>query len=293
MNYWVYMLTIACIYVGLATSLNLVSGYTGILSVCQAAFFGIGAYASALLTLNAGWPWLATLPVAVVLAIGPAAIVGSLALRLKNDYLIVATFAVQVILVRVMQSWFQVTQGELGVSGVPPVRVGSWVVDTSADGLLLAVLVTASLLCISWRLVHSPFGRLLRGIREDEPFVSTAGKQVGATKLTIFIIGAVMASVSGATYAPIVSHIDPTSFHVMESVFILALMIIGGAGTFWGPVVGALTLVGFQAVLRFTGLSPAVAANVRQMAYGLLLVVSMVWRPEGLLGSRTSAERKA
>ena len=137
MNYWVYMLTIACIYVGLATSLNLVSGYTGILSVCQAAFFGIGAYASALLTLNAGWPWLVTLPVAVVLAIGPAAIVGSLALRLKNDYLIVATFAVQVILVRVMQSWFQVTQGELGVSGVPPVRVGSWVVDTSADGLLL------------------------------------------------------------------------------------------------------------------------------------------------------------
>ena len=293
MSYWAYVLTIACIYGGLATSLNLVTGYAGILSVCHAAFFGIGAYASALLMLKAGWPWLATVPVGIGLVVLPALLVGSMALRLKSDYLIVATFAVQVVATRIMQSWSSVTQGELGVSGIPPARVGAFVVNTPAESLLLAILASSLLLFVSWRLVKSPFGRLLRGIREDEPFVSAAGKPVGATKLRIFVIGAAMASVSGAVYAPAVGHIAPASFQVMESVFVLALIIIGGAGTFWGPLAGAVTLVGFQAILRFAGLSPEVAANVRQIAYGVLLVALMVWRPEGLFSPYRLARRKA
>jgi branched-chain amino acid transport system permease protein len=121
-------------------------------------------------------------------------------------------------------------------------------------------------------------------IREDEVFALAAGKNVAAYKVAVFVIGSGMAAIAGALYAYYISFIDPTSFTVMESIFIISIVIIGGAGSLWGPVIGAVVLVTLPELLRFIGLPSSVAANLRQILYGGLLVAFMMWRPQGLVG---------
>jgi branched-chain amino acid transport system permease protein len=145
---------------------------------------------------------------------------------------------------------------------------------------MLAVL-SFWLLC---RLVRAPFGRVLRAIREDEVFTQSLGKSVTGFKVKAFVIGAALAAVAGSLYAIYITFIDPTSFTVQESIFMLAIVIVGGAGNLWGSVIGAVVLVSLPELLRFVGLPSAIAANVRQILYGGLLVVMMLWRPQGLLG---------
>jgi branched-chain amino acid transport system permease protein len=115
-------------------------------------------------------------------------------------------------------------------------------------------------------------------------FAQASGKNVAAYKVQVFMLGAGLASVAGVLYAHYISFIDPTSFTVMESIFIISIVIIGGAGSLWGPVIGAVVLVTVPEALRFIGLPSAVAANLRQILYGGLLVAFMMWRPQGLLG---------
>jgi branched-chain amino acid transport system permease protein len=150
--------------------------------------------------------------------------------------------------------------------------------------LILAAVFAGLVLLFCRRLVGSPFGRVLKALREDEVFALAAGKNVAFYKVLVFVLGAAMASVAGALYATYITFIDPTSFTVMESIFIISVVIIGGAGSLWGPVLGAVVLVSLPELLRFVGLPSSVAANVRQMLYGGLLVVFMMWRPQGLLG---------
>jgi branched-chain amino acid transport system permease protein len=137
---------------------------------------------------------------------------------------------------------------------------------------------------ISWMIVRSPFGRVLKAIREDEVFAQASGKNVAVYKVLVFAISAGLAAIAGVMYAHYISFIDPTSFTVMESIFIVSIVIIGGAGSLWGPVVGAVVLVTLPEILRFIGMPNAVAANLRQIIYGGLLVAFMMWRPQGFIG---------
>lgn len=172
----------------------------------------------------------------------------------------------------------------MGLPGIPqPVILG---LDISSPvGFLILVGIFCGLtLWISHRIVRSPFGRVLKAIREDEVFAQAAGKNVAAYKMLIFVLGAGMAGMAGVIYAHYISFIDPTSFTVMESIFIISIVIIGGSGSLWGPVVGAVVLVILPELLRFIGLPSSVAANVRQIIYGGFLVAFMMWRPRGFLG---------
>ena len=128
---------------------------------------------------------------------------------------------------------------------------------------------------------------MLRAIREDEVFAQAMGKDVAAFKVKVFMIGAGLAAISGVLYATYISYIDPTSFTVMESIFIISIVIIGGAGNLWGSVLGAAVLIALPELLRFIGLPNSVAANIRQMLYGGLLVAFMLWRPRGFIGEYT------
>lgn len=130
----------------------------------------------------------------------------------------------------------------------------------------------------------SPFGRVLKAIREDEVFAQALGKNVASYKVLVFVIGAGMAALAGTMYAYYISFIDPTSFTVMESIFIISIVIIGGSGSLWGPVAGSVILVLLPELLRSIGLPSALAANLRQMIYGGMLIAFMMWRPKGLLG---------
>ena len=284
MEYLLHIVILIGIYTILSVSLNLIAGYTGLLSIAHAAFYGVGAYVAALMPLNLHSPFLVNLVCAVILSGLLGALVGIPSLRIRDDYFVIATFAFQVIIFSVLNNWVSFTGGPMGLPGIPQPTIFGVTISSSLEFLLLVSFFCALTLWITGRIVQSPFGRVLKAIREDEVFAQAAGKNVAAYKVLVFVIGAGMAAVAGVMYAHYISFIDPTSFTVMESIFIISIVIIGGAGSQWGPVLGAVVLVVLPELLRFVGLPSAVAANVRQIIYGGLLVAMMMWRPQGLLG---------
>lgn len=284
MEYLLHITILIGIYLLLAASLNLIAGYTGLLSIAQAAFYGIGAYTAALMALKLHAPFLLSLLSAVILSGFIGALIGIPSLRIRDDYFVIATFAFQVIAFSLLNNWVSFTGGPMGLPGIPQPSIFGWEVDSQWEYLLLLAILATALLCACHRIVHSPFGRVLMAVREDETFTLAAGKNVAMYKVLVFMIGAAAASVPGVVYAHYISFIDPTSFTVMESIFIISIVIIGGAGSFWGPVVGAVALVTLPEILRFVGMPSSIAANVRQILYGGLLVAFMMLRPQGLMG---------
>jgi branched-chain amino acid transport system permease protein len=292
MEYVLHILVIAGIYVILTLSLNLLVGYTGLAALGHAAFSCVGAYVSALLALNCGVsPWLG-LPIGAVTAAILGAVVAIPSLRLTGDYLALATFGSAVVVYSVAQNWVAVTRGPMGLPGIPTFSIFGWQLSPLWAYLLLVVLFASiTYLVIEWT-VDSPFGRVLRVIREDEVFALSAGKNVAVTKVLVFVIGAFFAGIAGSLYAHYITFIDPSSFTVMESITILLMVVFGGMGSLLGSVVGATVLVVLPELLRFVGMPSSVAAPVRQMIYGLLLVVLMIWRPQGLIGKYTFGVRR-
>jgi len=284
MEYVLHILILIAIYITLSVSLNLIAGYAGLLSIAHAALYGVGAYVAALMALKLHSPFLANLICALILSGLLGALVGTPALRIRDDYFVVATFAFQVITFSVLNNWVSFTGGPMGLPGIPQPVIFGWKVSSHVEFLLVVGLLCVISFWVCRRIVNSPFGRVLKMIREDEVFAQAAGKNVAAYKVLIFVMGAGMAAVAGVMYAYYISFIDPTSFTVTESIFIISIVIIGGAGSLWGPVVGAVVLVTLPELLRFIGLPSSVAANIRQILYGAALVAFMMWRPQGLLG---------
>lgn len=283
MEYLLHILILIGIYIILAVSLDLVAGYTGMLSLAHAAFYGVGAYTAALMALKLGTPFLLNLVCAVAFSSLLGALVGLPSLRIRDDYFVIATFAFQVIAFSVLNNWVSFTSGPMGLPGIPQPVLGI-VVNTHWEFLILTGILAGIIVLMCRRIVNAPFGRVLKAIREDEVFTLAAGKDVAAFKVLVFVIGAGMAAVAGVLYAYYISFIDPTSFTVMESIFIISIVIIGGAGSIRGPMLGAAVLVVLPEALRFIGMPSSVAANVRQMLYGGLLIALMIWRPRGFLG---------
>ena len=284
MEYLLHILILIGIYVILSVSLNLIAGYTGLLSIAHAAFFGVGAYVAALMALKLHSPFLANIVCAIILCGLLGALVGIPSLRIRDDYFVIATFAFQVITFSVLNNWVSFTGGPMGLPGIPQPSILGLRISSHLSFLVLVGIFCILTLWITRRIVRSPFGRVLMAIREDEIFAQATGKNVASYKVLVFVIGAGMAAVAGVMYAYYISFIDPTSFTVMESIFIISIVIIGGAGSLWGPVVGAVVLVILPEFLRFIGLPSSMAANVRQILYGGLLVALMMWRPRGFLG---------
>ena len=284
MEYLLHILVITGIYVILTLSLNLVVGYTGLAALGHAAFSCVGAYASSLLALNYGLsPWIGLIVGACAAAI-LGALIGIPSLRLKGDYLAIATFGFGVIVYSVAKNWMSVTRGPMGLPGIPGFSVfGIQLSEVWTYLLLVTVFVLLTYLVIH-RVVNSPFGRILRGIREDEIAALAMGKNVNKYKIIVFVIGAFFAGIAGSLYAHYITFIDPSSFTVMESISILLMVVFGGMGSLPGSFVGASILVIFPELLRFLGMPSSVAAPLRQMIYGLLLIVLMLKRPQGILG---------
>jgi branched-chain amino acid transport system permease protein len=284
MDYAIHILVLICIYSTLAMSLDLLAGHSGQLSLAQGAFFGIGAYATALFALRTGMPiWAATL-MAFGVAVVASSIIAYSAMRLYDDYFVIATFCFQMIFLNVVDSLVTVTRGPLGISGIPPVALFGWTATTNADYLFVGLGMAAATWLFVHRLVRSPFGRVLHAMREDDILVRAFGKNDLYFKVIAFAISAVFAAGAGAFYASYISYIDPSSFTIGESILVLAMVIIGGAGSLWGPVVGASILVVLPELLRVLGFPDAIAGNLRQMIYGLLLAVLILVRPQGIFG---------
>jgi len=283
-NYLLHILIVISIYSILAMSLNLLVGYTGLLALCQGAFYGIGAYTSVLLITGLGLSY----PVAVLLAIVATAIM-SLAisvpsLRLKGDYFVLASLGFQMISYSVFQNWIAVTRGSSGISGIPSPSLFGFEVNTPLAYFVFSTVVALLCALLLYVLAESPFGRVLKAIREDEIATIALGKSTVRFKITAFAIAAGLSAVAGSLYAGYARFIDPTSFTLMESTFILTIIIVGGAGNIAGPLLGTVLLIGLPEALRFLSMSDAVAGNVRQIIYGALIVIMLRFRPSGLWG---------
>jgi branched-chain amino acid transport system permease protein len=267
----------------LALSLDVLAGQSGMLSVAQAAFFGLGSYSSALLTLTFGVPFLVALGCSVVFTAVTSLSVSLPTLKLRGDSFVVATFALQMVLFGLFNNMTDVTRGPLGLAGIPRPTIFGWTVSTLFDYALLSASMFAIAFFVVSKLANSPFGRVLRAIREDESVAQALGKDIRYFKIAATSMSAVVAGSAGSLYAHFTTFVDPSSFTVLESVLILAMVIVGGAGSRWGPLVGAAVLVGIPELLRFVGLPVSVAANLRQILYGSSLILMMMIRPRGLL----------
>lgn len=284
MSYATHLLTMLCLYAVLAQALNLVVGYGGLLSLCHAAFYGLGAYVSTLLMMNAGWPFGASFAGAVIVTGVLSWLVSFPVSQLRGDFFVLATLGFQMIVFSVLYNWVDVTRGPYGITGIPRPSLFGLSVSTPQAFLAFAAL-TAALCCgLVWWLTSTPYGRTLQAVREDEIAAGSLGKDAAAFKRSAFALGGAIAAVPGVLFATYSSYIDPTSFGLSESIFILCMLVIGGAGNMRGPFVGAAVLVLLPELLRFLSVPDNIAANLRQVIYGLAVVVVMRVRPQGIGG---------
>ncbi|MCI0348090.1 MAG: branched-chain amino acid ABC transporter permease, partial [Acidobacteriales bacterium] len=269
-------------------------GYCGLLSLAHAGYFAVGSYAYALATLKLGWGLVPSLGLGVGLAAVLSLALSLPAWRFRGDFFVMVSLAVQALLFSLYYNWSQpgaepgtltnLTNGPFGLAGIPKPSLPFFKVD-SLTGIALLCLVLA-ILCglICWRLLSSPWGRLLKAMRDDELALRSMGKNVRRAKMEVFAISCGMVAVAGALYASYVSYIDPSTASLNESILMLCIVLVGGVANLRGPLVGALVLLAIPELLRFAQIPDALAANVRLMVYGLALVLMMHFRPQGIAG---------
>lgn len=282
--YLINILIFVAIYAILTISLNIICGYTGIFSVAHAAFFGIGAYVAGLLAVKIGLPFWFTALVGIVAAGLMGALLGIPTLRLRGDYMLIATLGFGEIFRSILVNWDKVTGGSSGVKRIPSPQFLSISFASDKSYLLLVLFFLGVTILISWFIENSPFGQVLFSIAEDEDAAAAFGRNPMKYKVLAMTIGSALAGLAGTLYTGYTSFISPNTFTLSESILVLAMMIIGGMGSILGCFIGAAVLVSFPEVLRFIGLPTPSAMVFRQMIYGLALVIIMLLRPRGLLG---------
>lgn len=274
-GYGLYLLTLTAIFAIVALGLNLLTGYAGQISLCHAALFGVGAYATALLTSKAGWPYLVSLPAGALLTTAIGAAVAVPALRLKNLYLAIATLGFGVVLQKTIFEWRSLTGGGGGLSLAPPTVAGHELGATGLYYLALAFLVLG--LWGAWNVSRGRTGRALRLIKESEIAAASLGIHIARYKVTAFAVSAFYAAIAGGLFAYLVRYINPESFNVGLSIGFLSMIVIGGLGTIGGSIVGAMFYVVVPELLRGIKDAPG-------LVFGVVLVVVMVFMPQGLWG---------
>ena len=280
MNYWLHILISFEIYLILALAMNLLAGFTGLLSLGQAATYGIGAYTFGLLTTAQGWSFLPAALVAVVLAMLLSIPVIICSIRLRGLFFALATLAFQAIVFAILYNWVSVTKGPYGISGVP--RPGSF--DLPGMALFTGFFSVVALLFFLW-LRRTPLLRLLQGVRDDQLALMGLGRNPSRYKAIAILLASAFTGLAGALFASYYSYIDPSSFTLDESILILSIVLIGGAGSIIGSVAGAAFYVLLPELLRFLQLPDAAAPHVRMMVYAAVLIAVVLYRPNGFFGT--------
>lgn len=292
MEYILHLFILICFYTLLSQSLNLSAGFTGLISLAHAGFFGIGAYTTAILSTQFGISFWLSIPLAMLVSGVIAFIVSLIALRTIEDYFIICTLGIQVILFSIMNNWMDLTRGPLGIPGIPSITFFGLSLDSKISFLTLSLFFVAIIWFFLKNIFKSGFGKTLTAISEDEIYSQSIGKNVYKSKIISFTISAVFAAIPGVLYAHYISYIDPTSFTVNESIFILSIVIIGGLGNLTGSFLASAFLVLLPEALRFVGMPDSIAANMRQIIYGLILVIVMMTGKNGVKELITSKPKQ-
>ena len=294
MNYVFHLGIYLAMYVILALSLNLIVGWLGRLSLAHAGFVAIGAYAYALATLKLGCGFVPALLLAVALGVALSPLLSLPSWRFRGDFFVMISLAVGALIQGLAHNWSipgydvgtwaNLTNGPFGIAGIAKPDIFGIKLDTISAICALSWILAAICMVASLRLTHSPWGRLLKCLRDDELALRGLGKNVRLVKAQAFAISCGMAAVGGVIYASYVSYIDPSAASLDESILLLSMVCVGGMGNFRGPVVGAVVLLLLPELLRLTPMPQAAAANVRLLVYGLLMVVMVHFRPQGIAG---------
>ena len=286
MDFLFSYLNLVAIFIILSLSTNLLVGIVGIFSVSQAAIFGLGAYIVGYCLVNDVMSFLPALALAALASLVLNVLITLPSLRVSGDYFVVTSFGIQLLATAAFTNLTEITGGASGMPGIPSAEVFGVTLDSGFKNFLLAA--TAATLACLWfaLLMRAPFGRLLRAIREDELAVAAFGKNVLFAKVRAAAIAGVLAGVAGGIYAVYLSFIDPTTFDLNASVLLLTMVVLGGARTLAGSIVGPLVLLALPQLLTFIDIPTTTAAAARQGIYGLLLILFMVFRPQGLVGEK-------
>jgi branched-chain amino acid transport system permease protein len=284
-SYRAQVAVLAVIYVILASSLNLLLGYSGLLSLGHQAFFGIGAYASALLTVDAHLPMPLGVAGGAVVAGACGWMVGKITLRLRAAFFVIATFAFGEICRQVALNWASLTGGPAGFARIPPIGAGGVRLLTPEAVFPVVLLVAALVVLAVGRVASTSLGYSLRAMAENENAARAIGIDTARHANLAFVLGAVMASIAGALYAHFVGFISPEVFSFSIMINTLLMVISGGMGTVLGPVIGAVVLTALPEALRASD-------QWRLVIYGAVLVLLIRFLPRGLWGSLIALARR-
>lgn len=282
-RYIIRLATLSIMYIGLACSLNLVTGFMGQMSLGHAAFLGIGAYTSAILAERLGMPFFITLPAAFVVSALFGVLLAVPAGKLSGSYLTIISLGFMEIIRIVETNWIALTNGPMGINGIArPVFFGYTIKSPAAFYVLGLILVTAIVILIV-NITTSHVGRAIMSIREDPVASAAMGIPVFKYKVMTFALSAAFTGAIGAYYAHYMRYIDATAFNFDQSITIVSMMILGGSGSIPGSILGAVILTVLPEVARFLD-------RYRMLIYGLMIVLIMILRPKGLLGRTTFAQ---
>ncbi|MDF0520117.1 branched-chain amino acid ABC transporter permease [Bradyrhizobium yuanmingense] len=281
-GYEISVLLMILFYVILALGLDLVTGYCGQFSFATGAFYGIGAYTAAIMNRDLGTSIWLHLPAGAIVAGSFGLILGIPALRLTGHFLAIVTIAFQTIMYLAISQWTSFTGGQVGLSlrGTDPLRIFGvelFELGTLKSYYWMTLAVTAFCALIAWRLVNSRLGREWMAIRDDETLACAVGLNTTFGKLTAFVAYAALAGVAGVATAHALRGVTPDDFTIWISATVVAMMVLGGRGTFVGPIIGATVLA---LLPEFLGRY----AEYKMLIYGIVLVVGMTFVPEGIVG---------
>ncbi|MHB8061299.1 MAG: branched-chain amino acid ABC transporter permease [Ruminiclostridium sp.] len=278
-GYFIHIAITVGVYIILSLSLNVIVGYAGQFALGHAAFYGIGAYASALLMVNFKISFWLALPLAAIVTGIFGMLLGSPVMRLKGDYLGIVTLGFGEIVRMIFLNWVDLTRGPMGITSIPPPKIFGYSFSSKIDFYFLILFLVGFTIFIISRIVHSGIGLNLLTIREDETVAKSVGISPTKYKLMAFAVGAFFAGAAGAFWASYISFISPDAFKYIDSVNILAMVVLGGTASIPGSILGAVILTIAPEVLRY-------ASDYRMMLLGASIVFMMIFKPSGFWGEK-------
>ncbi|HXY74815.1 MAG TPA: branched-chain amino acid ABC transporter ATP-binding protein/permease [Dehalococcoidales bacterium] len=292
MSYVIHILNMCLIWAMLGVSLNLLLGYTGLMSMGHAAFFTVGAYGSALLAIHLGVNFYFAMLLGILIGVLIGFLTAVPALRVRDDYLILLTLGIQMVTYGVVVAGIRFTGGTQGLTNIPPPTFFGIKLQSAISFLPLILIFCAIVVAISLRLINSPFGRVLRAIRDDDIAARSVGKNVTIIKVIVFAIASGMAAMAGSIYAHYSGFIAASSFTVDQSIAIVVVVIVGGTANIWGSVVGAVVMVVLPQLINYIPGTALLISPIREVVYGAMLILFIRFRPQGLIPENVTFRTK-
>lgn len=276
-EYMVFFMTSMAFYTILVMALNIAIGYTGLINLGHMFFFGIGAYTSAILTTH-GVPWYFAFIIAALLASILGAIIAAATVRLKGEYFAMVTLGLVFIAIAIARNWISLTRGALGIPGIPDI------IENNLGFMLFSWLIASLSILFFYKLTNSETGKIFQAIRDDETAAAILGKNTYFYKVLSIAISTFFAGVAGSLFAHHISFVDPSVFDLEFFIFIISMLIAGGLGSLIGSVVGVFGLSIVSESMRYIAVSPSLIGAVREMAYVVILILILIYKPRGIFG---------